>query len=255
MIVDPFRIIAHRGASAYAPGNTMAAFRKAVAMGAPEVETDVGFTKDKRLLLFHDRSLERTTNGKGLPSDYTLAELKILDAGSWMDPATYPDFRWEEDFAGEPLITLDELFAAFGESLIYHVEIKDLVTGLVPAVVECVQRYGLSEHVIMSIIDAEEYLLESKRLDPRIRTELAPNRQLKERGVQAIGEVAKAGHDIAVLSGFNQSRELVEAAHACGLEARSSGIKNHQQMVEAVEICCNGMTINWPDWLIEYVAR
>jgi glycerophosphoryl diester phosphodiesterase len=255
MVVEPFRIIAHRGASAYAPENTMAAFRKAVEMGAPEVETDVGFTKDHRLILFHDRSLERTTNGTGLPSDYTLEELKILDAGSWMAPKAYPDFRWDEDFSGEPLITLDELFEAFGRSLLYHVEIKDLVAGLVPAVVQCVQRYGLAEHVILSIIDAEEFLLESKRLDPRIRTELAPNRQLKAMGVGAIEAVARAGHDIAVLSGFNQTKELVDAAHALGLEVRSSGIKNHQQMVEAVQIGCNGMTINWPDWLINYVNK
>ena len=75
-LANPFRIIAHRGASGYAPENTMAAFERAVAMGATEVETDVAFTRDGKLLLFHDFTLERTTNGKGLPEDYTLAELK-----------------------------------------------------------------------------------------------------------------------------------------------------------------------------------
>jgi len=81
-LAEPFRIIAHRGASGYAPENTMAAFERAVAMGATEVETDVAFTKDGRLLLFHDDTLERTTNGAGLPEDFTLAELLELDAGS-----------------------------------------------------------------------------------------------------------------------------------------------------------------------------
>ena len=118
---DPFRVIAHRGASAYAPENTMAAFKKAAEIGAPEVETDVRFTKDGKLLLFHDQTLDRTTNGSGLPSDFTLEELRRLDAGSWMKPDEYPDFQWEHDFSGERLITLDELLREFGDTLTYHV--------------------------------------------------------------------------------------------------------------------------------------
>ena len=94
MAADPFRVIGHRGASAYAPENTMAAFKKAVEIGVAEVETDVRFTKDGKLLLFHDPTLDRTTGGSGLPSDFTLEELKRLDAGSWMKPDKYPDFQW-----------------------------------------------------------------------------------------------------------------------------------------------------------------
>ena len=153
MIPDPFRIIAHRGASAYAPENTMAAFHKAVEMGALEVETDIGFTKDQKLLLFHDRTLDRTTNGTGLPSDYTLEELKKLDAGSWMSPNEYPDFKWEDDFAGEPLITLGELFETFGNSLTYHIEIKDRIEGIVPAAIDCIQKYSLAENAFIAILE------------------------------------------------------------------------------------------------------
>ena len=116
-LANPFRIIAHRGASGYAPENTMAAFERAVAMGATEVETDVAFTRDGKLLLFHDFTLERTTNGKGLPEDYTLAELKQLDAGSWRDPR----LSWDRDYGGEKLIALEELLDRFGSSLTYHV--------------------------------------------------------------------------------------------------------------------------------------
>ena len=70
-LANPFRIIAHRGASGYAPENTMAAFDRAVSMGVTEVETDVGLTKDGALILFHDNTLERTTNGFGLPEEHT----------------------------------------------------------------------------------------------------------------------------------------------------------------------------------------
>ena len=255
LIVDPFRVIAHRGASAYAPENTMAVFRKAVELGAPEVETDVGFTKDGGLILFHDGTLDRTTNGHGVPSDYTLAELKELDAGSWMKPEENPGFAWDRDFSGERLSTLDELFREFGNNLIYHVELKDRTEGLVPAVIDCVRRYDLVDRVFIAIINDEEPLLEAKRLEPGINTSLAPHSQMREMGGQgAIEYIAHSGHDMVTLNARSHSRELVDVAHRCGIEARSSGIRNHDEMVEAVECGCNGMTINWPDWLLSYIA-
>lgn len=78
-----FLTLAHRGASGYAPENTLAAFDKAIELGADMIETDVRQTKDGHLVLFHDPSVKRTTNGQGLVSELTLAELKALDAGSW----------------------------------------------------------------------------------------------------------------------------------------------------------------------------
>ena len=93
-LATPFHVIAHRGASGYAPENTMAAFERAVAMGAGEVETDVPLTRDDHILLLHDDTLDRTTNGKGLADDFALAELKRLDAGSWHDPK----LAWDRDY-------------------------------------------------------------------------------------------------------------------------------------------------------------
>jgi glycerophosphoryl diester phosphodiesterase len=232
VLADPFRVIAHRGASAYAPENTLAAFELAVELGVHEIETDVKFTKDGKLILFHD------------------------DAGSWLKPDTYPDFRWERDYTGEQLITLDELFQRFGDDLTYHIEIKEKSDTIIPVVIECVRRFRLVEHVFIAIIDRESALREAKRLEPGIRTELAPNQQMREMGAsQAIAYVAQSGHDIVTLSAWNHSRDLVQLAHQLGIEARSSGIKNREQMIEAVEIGCNGMTINWPDWLLNYIAR
>src|SRR5580698_1292613 len=90
-------IIAHRGASAYAPENTLAAFQRAVELGAPFIETDIHLTRDARFVAFHDKMLQRTTNGRGAVSDYTLAELRGLDAGNWFD----------RQFGGERIPTLD----------------------------------------------------------------------------------------------------------------------------------------------------
>ncbi|HYE86477.1 MAG TPA: glycerophosphodiester phosphodiesterase family protein [Vicinamibacterales bacterium] len=112
--------VAHRGASAYAPEHTMAAYRLALEMGADYVEQDLAVTRDGVLICLHDASLERTTNveqlfpnrvttqtieGKTrqawLANDFTLAEIKTLDAGSWFDPK----------FAGEKIPTFDEAIA------------------------------------------------------------------------------------------------------------------------------------------------
>lgn len=79
-------IIAHRGASAYAPENTFAAFEKAVELGADFIELDIQITKDGKLAVIHDDKVDRTTNGTGFVREYTMNELEQLDAGSWFGP-------------------------------------------------------------------------------------------------------------------------------------------------------------------------
>ena len=76
-------ICAHRGASTTHPENTVAALKEAIRLGVHMIEFDVALTKDKKLVLMHDSTLDRTTNGSGAVSDFTLAQLKELDAGSF----------------------------------------------------------------------------------------------------------------------------------------------------------------------------
>lgn len=248
-LADPFRIIAHRGASAYAPENTMAAFQRAVDMGVKEVETDVAFTRDRGLLLLHDDTLDRTTDGSGLPEHYTLEELKRLDAGSWIDER----LSWDRGYGGEKLITLEELLDRFGDSLTYHVEIKKPMAGLVPAVIAAIAERGLIDQVFIAAINDDASLQEAIRLAPGVRVASAPVDKLREDGPGAIAACAAHGYAMVTLASFNQSKALVDQAHALGMEARSSGIANREQMIEAAEMGCNGMTINWPDWLIDFV--
>ena len=104
-------VIAHRGFSGVAPENTLAAFRKAIDVGADMFELDVLLSQDEHVVVIHDDTLERTTNGTGKVIDHTLAELQALDAGSWFSP----------EFAGEPIPTLeDALRLAKGEILVYR---------------------------------------------------------------------------------------------------------------------------------------
>lgn len=108
-------VIAHRGASGYAPENTLAAFRKAAEIGARWVEFDAKLTRDDHVILMHDDDLGRTTNGRGRVADVILDDLRRLDAGSWFAP----------QFAGEPVPTLSEAIAVLAElGLGANVEIK-----------------------------------------------------------------------------------------------------------------------------------
>ena len=91
----PVIVVGHRGTKKFAPENTVAAFNKAIEMGARSIEMDVRATKDGEFVVMHDPFVNRTTNGRGLVSQMTLAEIRALDAGSWFGP----------EFAGERVPT------------------------------------------------------------------------------------------------------------------------------------------------------
>lgn len=107
-------ICAHRGANETHPENTLAAFKEAVRLGAHMVEFDVQITKEKYLVIMHDKSVDRTTNGKGLISELTLAEIKKLDAGSWKS----------QEFKGEKVPTLREALAVFPKNIWLNIHLK-----------------------------------------------------------------------------------------------------------------------------------
>ena len=109
------KFIGHRGAAGYAPENTLASIHQAAHLGIRWVEFDVRLTCDSELVLFHDSSLERTTNGRGLLADRCLKSLKTLDAGSWFG----------SDFTGESIPTLNQALSAARElDLGCNIEIK-----------------------------------------------------------------------------------------------------------------------------------
>jgi len=246
-MVKPFRIIAHRGASGYAPENTMAAFELAVEIGATEVETDVQFTKDRQVVLFHDTDVDRTTNGAGPVSEHTLDELRKLDAGSWFKAP----HGWEKDYTGERVITLDELLDRFADTLTYHVEIKDYEEGLVPATIAIIEKHGLVDNCFITAIDKRS-ALEARKLVPHIRVGWAvPGSFTKE----TLDEAVRRGFTQVINMAHESDPEVVKYGHEVRLEIRSSAIRDRDAMVRAVETGCNGMTINWPDWLMEYMKE
>ena len=137
--------IAHRGASKYAPENTMASFKLAKVLGATWIECDVTLSKDDRPVIIHDDTLDRTTNGHGQVSDKTLAEMESLDAGSWFD----------KKYQYERIPTLETLLEFVSQSgLFLNLEIKevaiDKVERLVDKVLGLLSQYDLQKNILIS---------------------------------------------------------------------------------------------------------
>jgi glycerophosphoryl diester phosphodiesterase len=158
-------LVAHRGVSARFPENTLSAFTAAVADGAAMLELDVGLSRDGELIVLHDETLDRTTDGEGLLRDHDLEALRRLDAGSWFDPR----------FAREPVPTLSEILARVGRDIAVNVEIKPEAVasraegGIEDKVVALIREAGLVDRVVVSSFEPTA-VARVKRAEPDLRT-------------------------------------------------------------------------------------
>lgn len=136
-------VIAHRGASANAPENTLTAFTLAVEQGADAIELDVDLTRDGQLVVMHDATIDRTTNGHGRVTDLTWDEIRRVDAGAWKGTA----------FKGERVPLLAEVLAAVGQRLLINIEIKDMSVrdhGLEVKIANLIKHFDMLERVMIS---------------------------------------------------------------------------------------------------------
>jgi len=136
-------IFAHRGASAHAPENTLAAFELAVTQQADAIELDAKLSADGRVVVIHDPTVDRTTGSHGRVKDLSLAELRGLDAGSF----------FSEAFRGEKIPLLEEVFETLGKRIFINVELTNYNTprdALVESVCMLVKKFGLQKDVMFS---------------------------------------------------------------------------------------------------------
>lgn len=198
---------AHRGASADAPENTMAAFDLAVEQGAELIEFDVHRALDGVLMVIHDSDLKRTTGVPGLVEDRTVAQLRDLDVGSWKG----------EQWAGEGIPTLDRVLDRYGGSVFLNVEIKvgkRPYPGIAGQVAQAVRRRQLYDRVVVSSFDWG-IIEELRRIDPAVRVALLADRRPDEAMLSA-GELRAAG--------VHLKARLVTPARVAGAQARGLGI-------------------------------
>lgn len=153
-------LFAHRGASAHAPENTLAAFELAVAHQADAVELDANLTADNQVVVIHDKLVDRTTNGHGIVRKMPLAEIRELDAGTF----------FSAQYSGERIPTLDEVCETVGHKVFINIELKNYdspFNSLPQRVAEIVQRHNLKNRIIFSSF-LQLNLIRIKRLLPEV---------------------------------------------------------------------------------------
>lgn len=142
------RLVAgHRGMKALYPENTLLSFEKAIALGVDMLEMDINVTRDGELIVMHDLTVDRTTNGTGAIRSLTLSEIKALDAGAHLDPR----------FAGLAVPTFDEFCQLMTQhrEILLNVEIKDKTEECVDKTIAMLDRYGLLPVCVFTCFDAD----------------------------------------------------------------------------------------------------
>lgn len=238
--------IAHRGASGHAPENTLAAFRRAVELGANFIETDLQITRDAQVIAIHDFTLDRTTNGKGQVHLQTLAQIRALDAGAWFGDGQ------GASFTGERVPTLEEIldFAKLND-VIFYLEIKSgSAWGVEHSVVGALRDHGASARAV--ILSFDPHALDSiHRLDSTLMTGFLcehPSNDLVERTVRAGARQLVARGDLITPA-------LVEKARHAGLQVVAWTINEPEQMKRLIAMGVDGMITDYPDRLLSVLSE
>ncbi len=221
--------IAHRGASARYPENTLSAFLAAAEAGAEICEFDVRMTRDSEVVVIHDATVNRTTDGRGRVASMSLAEVKRLDAGA----------RLGVEFRGERIPTLDEVATRLTGRCAMDVELK--AEGLESRVCEILRRHDALDAAAISSFDAEQLRLVAG-LEPRLRLVL-----LDEKDPAAMLDTAAAIGAFAVAPRFNMVEpELCAEAHRRGLAVYTWTVDDEPSMRRFIASGVDGIMTNRP---------
>lgn len=220
-------IMGHRGAAALEPENTLLSIATAMEIGVDAVEIDVHLSKDKEIVVIHDATVDRTTNGTGAVSSYTLEEMKRLDAGK-----------------GETIPTLQEVMDLIHGKVKLVIELKD--EGTEEPVVDLIQRNGLMENVY--VISFWHRLVRTvKDIEGRIKT-----------GVLFVGcpvdasIAARVSADALVMKYTFVDKRFVDTAHKEGLTVFVWNIDDPRLVKPYADMGVDGMGSNDPRVLIDF---
>lgn len=241
--------VAHRGASGHAPENTMSAFQKGVDMKADYIEIDVQMSKDGELVIMHDTTVDRTTNGTGAVKDLTLEEMKQLDAGSW----------FSEKFAGEKIPTFEEVLNEFRGKTGILIELKSP------------ERYpGIEEKVAKALIERNMHKPSNKKIviqsfhHESIKTSkellpLLPHGVLLGGGWAGVTDEQLA--DFAAYADyFNPTisivtPELIDRVHAVGMKIYPYTSRSQEQAYELFSLNVDGIITDYPEHVYDHPGK
>jgi glycerophosphoryl diester phosphodiesterase len=239
-------VIAHRGFSGGAPENTFAAFQRAIELGCDMIELDVHLAKDGRVVVIHDPTLEKTTNGQGNVADYTLKELQQLDAGSKFGP----------QFAGEKIPELKEVLALAKGKVLVNIEIKGGSLGphkleeVTDKTLKEVQRAGMVSQVLFSSFYPAA-LERIARNHPHASIALLYHQPWND-----LPEVTKK-KPYALLNLRDQflTQEKIARIHRGGMKVNVYTVNSEEEMEKFIRWGIDGIITNFPDRLIQILRR
>lgn len=245
-------IVAHRGASGYAPEHTIASYELGEKDNGSYIEIDLQMTKDGHLVAMHDETVDRTTNGTGFVKDITLDEIKKLDAGSWFNDM-YPEYA-NEAFKELEVHTLEEIFQTFGNDANYYIETKSPIKyrNMEEKLLELLDIYQLTSHnddtnhVIIQSFSSES-LEKIHELNPNILLVqllvYTGKASISDKQLAAIKKYA-----IGIAPNFPSiNQAYVEKARKSGLDIHSYTINDKEEMDSALLWGVTGVFTNDPE--------
>ncbi len=248
------RNMAHRGGSGIAPENTIVGFQAGLSAGATILETDVHTTLDGEIVIIHDDTVDRTTNGQGPVNGLTLQQVKELDAAYWFTTdggTTYP-YRSK----GIRIPTLKEAFERFPRER-FNIEIKQRVPHMEKLLIDLIHEMGMSRQVLIASMD--DFVLEQvRRLDPEIATNGGPLEILRflhsYPNIPAEEPVKARAFQIPYWIAF-LIPEIVLQAHAYGIEVHLWTVNTKEDMEKAIDMGVDGIITDYPDVLAELLSK
>jgi glycerophosphoryl diester phosphodiesterase len=229
-------VIAHRGASGHAPENTLAAFERAVQLGAGFIETDLHLTRDARFVAIHDSTLERTTNGAGAIHDFTLAQLRELDAGKWFD----------REFMDERIPTLEEVLKFSQEhDVVFYLEVKyDAAWGMHHALVAALQSTQSAARTVVISFDPST-LMAVHKLDASLMLGLLVEKASPDAVTAAVNVGARQLCPATSLA----TAEFVKKTHESDLLVAAWTANSPKDMRAMLSAGVDGIMTDFPDRL------
>lgn len=243
--------VSHRGASGYAPEHTITSYQMGDKMHGDYIEVDLQMTKDGKLIAMHDETVDRTTDGTGLVKDYTLEQIKQLDAGSWFNEK-YPQYA-NQDYAGLKVPTLEEVFQKFGKNAKYYIETKspEVYPGMEKELLRLVNDFEINKKTLLVQSFSPLSLKTMNELDPSVK--LVQLLSYKTNAVITDAEVA-AIKQYAMGVGPNYTylnQDYVQKVVGSGLEIHPYTVNDKETMKKLIDWGVTGMFTNFPDRLHE----
>lgn len=235
------RVIAHRGFSSEAPENTLTAVRAAIEVGADMVEIDVTLTADGNVVVIHDETVDRTSNGTGEVFRFSLSEIRELDAGSWFSPA----------FAGERIPTLDAVLAEVEGRILLNVEIKSEAVGrgVVAKVAAAIRERGMTDQVVVSSF-APTALEQMHGVAPEIRTAVLFNNTL-HKGQDPVEIVTGVGASVFNIKRTRLTKKMLRRCHEHDIPVGIYTVNKPRRMRRTVKKGVEAIFTDHPDRLLE----